>query len=157
MPNKSELVAVSVAQVFSGVNSRKPTSRQAIKKALKGLIEKGFLVQDKQSFKALPQLKKHLDGSSKVAEKAKLAKAKAAEKAKAQKAKLAEKAKLKKEKARAAAKLKAAAKKSAKKTVKKASAKKPTAVKKSAAKPAAAKKVVKVAKTVKTKKAPAKK
>merc|ERR1711946_22217 len=149
-----ENVQESLVRSFYEANTRKAVSRVVLKKlvtarrkaeptskafnnAIQELVTKGFVMQDKQSFKASPALKTYVEKNSKEAKAAQ--KKKEAEKKKAQAAKA--KAALKAKKAKASAKAKA------------------TKAKKSAAKKSstAAKKVTKAKKAVVSKKVVVKK
>merc|ERR1711946_71476 len=149
-----ENVQESLVRSFYEANTRKAVSRVVLKKlvtarrkaeptskafnnAIQELVTKGFVMQDKQSFKASPALKTYVEKNSKEAKAAQ--KKKEAEKKKAQAVKA--KAALKAKKAKASAKAKAA-------KAKKSAAKK-TAAKKSST---AAKKVTKAKKAVVSKK-----
>merc|ERR1712137_213515 len=163
-----ENVQESLVRSFYEANTRKAVSRVVLKKlvtarrkaeptskafnnAIQELVTKGFVMQDKQSFKASPALKTYVEKNSKEAKAAQ-------KKAQAVKAKAALKAK----KAKASAKAKAAkAKKSArpaKKAKSTAASKKPVAKKTAAKKSStAAKKVTKAKKAVVSKKVVVKK
>merc|ERR1712137_844119 len=116
-----ENVQESLVRSFYEANTRKAVSRVVLKKlvtarrkaeptskafnnAIQELVTKGFVMQDKQSFKASPALKTYVEKNSKEAKAAQ--KKKEAEKKKAQAVKA--KAALKAKKAKASAKAKAA-------------------------------------------------
>merc|ERR1712137_1380064 len=161
-----ENVQESLVRSFYEANTRKAVSRVVLKKlvtarrkaeptskafnnAIQELVTKGFVMQDKQSFKASPALKTDVEKNSKEAKAA-------------QKKKEAEKKKAQADKAKASAKAKAAkAKKSARpaKKVKITAASKKPVAKKTAAKKSstAAKKVTKAKKAVVSKKVVVKK
>merc|ERR1711911_6174 len=115
-----ENVQESLVRSFYEANTRKAVSRVVLKKlvtarrkaeptskafnnAIRELVTKGFVMQDKQSFKASPALKTYVEKNSKEAKAAQ--KKKEAEKKKAQAVKA--KAALKAKKAKASAKAKA--------------------------------------------------
>merc|ERR1711911_536233 len=164
-----ENVQESLVRSFYEANTRKAVSRVVLKKlvtarrkaeptskafnnAIQELVTKGFVMQDKQSFKASPALKTYVEKNSKEAKAAQ--KKKEAEKKKAQAVKA--------KKGKASAKAKATkAKKSArpaKKAKSTAASKKPVAKKTAAKKSStAAKKVTKAKKAVVSKKVVVKK
>merc|ERR1712137_1483077 len=148
-----ENVQESLVRSFYEANTRKAVSRVVLKKlvtarrkaeptskafnnAIQELVTKGFVMQDKQSFKASPALKTYVEKNSKEAKAAQ--RKKEAEKKKAQ-----------------AVKAKAALK--AKKAKSTAASKKPVAKKTAAKKSTAAKKVTKAKKAVVSKKVVVKK